>query len=97
MLCAVSEDTNKPLATCTVAQWLKTVMGQSGTDISKYKAHSIRAAKTSKAKSQGMSTEQILERANWSKASTFYRFYHRQIDQRSQFQAVVLKTNESVL
>ena len=43
-----------------------------------------------KAKSVGLSTEQILERAKWSKAATFYRFYHKQTTNPSEFQDTVL-------
>ena len=54
-------------------------MKQSGIDTDIYKAHSTRAAATSKAKAQGLSTEQIITRANWSKTETFFRYYHREV------------------
>ena len=55
-------------------------MAKAGIDTSKYKAHSTRAAAGSKAKAQGLSTEQIVKKANWSNARTFYRFYHKEVN-----------------
>ena len=81
---------HKPVATCSVARWIKMCLDRTGIDSSKYTAHSTRSATTSKAKAQGLSTEQIIERANWSKAATFYRFYHRETVQSSVFQSKVL-------
>lgn len=72
---------HQPVAPCTIARWLVTLMGRAGVDVDKYKAHSTRAASTSKAKAQGLSTELILKRADWSKASTFGRFYHKEIEE----------------
>ena len=83
---------HKPVVTCTIARWLKMIMAKSGIDVSVYKAHSTRSASTSKAKTQGVTTEEILHRANWSKAATFYRFYNRGTDVQSKFQNSVLST-----
>ena len=47
-------------------------MEKAGIDTDKYKAHSIRGASTSKANKGGLSAAQIMQRANWSKARTFY-------------------------
>ena len=58
---------HRPVATCAVARWLKTLMGDTGIDTSVYKAHSTCAASTSKAKAQGLSVEQITQKANWSR------------------------------
>merc|ERR1712121_531452 len=70
---------HKPVVSCSIARWIKGVMKKAGIDITKYKAHSVRGATTSKARAQGLSTNEVMERANWSKAKTFYRFYHREI------------------
>ena len=83
---------HKPVVACSIARWLKTVMAKSGIDTSIYKAHSTRMAATSKAKAQGLSTGQIVKRANWASASTFHKYYHRKVaDQKpSQFGEAVL-------
>ena len=70
---------HKPVAPCSVGRWLKIVMEKAGIDIDKYKAHSVRGASTSKASRSGLSTKQIIERANWSKAKTFFMFYNRNV------------------
>ena len=85
---------HKPVVSCSVARWLKSVMLKAGVDIAKYKAHSLRGASTSKASGQGLSTQEIMDRANWSKAKTFYRFYHRDIIRRDVFQDKVLKLSD---
>lgn len=70
---------HKPVAPCTIARWLLFIMEKGNIDTSKYKAHSTRAASTSKASVQGMSVEQIIKKADWSRATTFGRFYHKDI------------------
>ena len=64
-----------------------------GIEVDKYKAHSTRAAATWKAKQLGLSVEQIVERANWSRATTFRRFYHKEFQAATekQFQDKVLQ------
>ena len=66
-------------------------MKLSGIDTEKYKAHSLRSAAVSKASQVGMSVEQILEKANWSKATTFHRFYCKQIKQTEDIQQAILQ------
>ena len=56
------------------------MMAEAGIDTQKFKAHSTRGAAVSKARAQGLSVEQILERADWARASTFRRFYHRGLE-----------------
>lgn len=70
---------HKPVVPCTIARWLLMLMHKGGIDVDKYKAHSTRAASASKACVQGLSTEQIMKRADWSRASTFARFYHKEL------------------
>ena len=70
---------HKAVETCTIARWLKGVMESVGIDVGKYKAHSTRAAATSRARQLGLSVEQIVERANWSRATTFHKFYNKEV------------------
>ena len=79
---------HKPVAPCTIARWLKTLMGLAGIDVTKFSGHSVRSASTSKAKRCGLSTPQVLERANWSNAGTFHKFYYRELS--DDFQQKVL-------
>jgi len=68
------------VTTSTVSGWLKEILKLSGIDINIYKGHSTRSASTSKAKSLGISTKNILERAHWSGKSTFQKHYYKQVE-----------------
>ena len=63
-----------------------------GIYISIFKAHSVRAASTSKAKLMGLSTKDILKRGNLSSESTWQEYYRRHIVSYSEhFQEKVLQ------
>ena len=62
----------------TISNWFKDYLLKSGIDAS-FTAHSTRSAAASCAARLGMSVDQILKTANWSNASTFTRFYHRDL------------------
>ena len=63
---------------CTLAKWLLAAMDRAGIDTSSYRAHSVRSAGASAMLRQGMSLQQVLQRANWSPTSrTFAVFYDR--------------------
>ena len=61
----------------TVARWLKNVMSAAGVNTTIFKPHLARSASTSKAAAQGFSIKDILDRANWSRATTFRKFYQK--------------------
>ena len=61
-----------PVTSSTVARWLKKVI----IDTSIFKAHSVRSGATSAAANQGVTTEDILNAADWSTESSFQRFYY---------------------
>lgn len=79
---------HNPIATCSVARWIKDVLAKSNIDTTVFKAHSTRGAATSKATNLGLSANQIMEKANWQHASTFRRFYYRECS--DEFQKAVL-------
>ena len=54
-------------------------MKNAGVDTSIYSAHSTRGASASKAVANGVSIDSVLQTANWSRESTFTRFYHRNV------------------
>ena len=70
---------HSPVAPCSIARWIKIGLRQAGIDTNVYKAHSTRAASSSKAVAQGLSTEQIMKHANWARASTFQKFYNKPV------------------
>ena len=63
-----------PVSTVIVARWVNRILGLDGIDISIFKAHSFRAASTSKAKFMGLSAKIILKRGNWSRESTWQKY-----------------------
>ena len=65
------------VSTGTIFRWLKEMLRMAG--INNYTAHSIRAASTSAARSKGISVRDILRTGNWSRESTFNRFYNKTI------------------
>lgn len=72
---------NAPVSKDTVARWVKTVLRDAGIDVSKYTAHSSRAASSSFAKSKGISLQEIMKCAGWSSDTTFKKFYLKPIQQ----------------
>ena len=100
------ESTNKPLfialkkphagvTASTISRWLKEVMQRAGIDTGVFKPHSTRSASVSAAKRRGVSTSDILKAAQWSRESTFQRFYYRPLDS-SDFGIQVLRYQEDV-
>ena len=65
--------------TCSIARWLRLIMQEAGIDMSKFKAHSTRSAAVSKVPLAGMSVNEIAKLGDWSNASTFYRFYKKDV------------------
>ena len=82
---------HKPVSSAKIARWVKSMLAAAGIDITQFKAHSTRAASTSAARRLGVSTADILRSANWSRESTFERFYWREIEH--PFTQAVLKGN----
>ena len=82
---------HKPVATSTISRWLKELMSRAGINTEKFKAHSVRGASTSKAMVVGVPIDQILDKANWSKENTFYKFYYKTVNNRDCFQMKILE------
>ena len=61
----------------TIAKWIKHVIALAGIDISKFGAHSTRAASVSKAKAKNVPLETILKAGGWTNAGTFGKFYNK--------------------
>ena len=85
---------HNPVTSSTIARWLRTVMERAGVDTSVFKAHSVRGASTSAAANVGVTTQDILNAADWRTESVFKRFYHRSTGL-STFGTAVLKSKAS--
>ena len=70
-------------------------MQRAGIDTGVFKPHSTRSASVSAAKRRGVYTSDILKAAQWSRESTFQRFYYRPLDS-SDFGIQVLRYQEDV-
>ena len=68
-----------PLSSQSIARWIKEIIELSGINATVFKAHSVRGAASSKACTKGLSVKDILLKGNWSRESTWQKFYHRDI------------------
>lgn len=66
------------VSTQTISRWLKTILKQSGLDVTAFSAHSTRHASTSAAARKGISYDNIRLAAGWTeKSQTFAKFYNK--------------------
>ena len=70
---------HSPVKTCTLSRWICQVLKYAGINTKMFTSHSVRAASTSKAKTLGISLSQILKKGQWSKESTWQKFYNKEI------------------
>jgi len=68
---------HKPVASCTIARWLKEMLKLAGIDVSIFSGHSVGGASTSAAAGAGATMNDIMQAADWSTESVFRRFYYR--------------------
>ena len=67
----------KAVSSATIGRWLKDIMKEAGIDVDTFKAHSTRGAASSAARDRGVSVQDILQTADWTRETTFNRFYYR--------------------
>ncbi|WAR17540.1 hypothetical protein MAR_032134, partial [Mya arenaria] len=85
----------KPHATVTrdtISRWIKTVMCRAGIHVKDFGLHSVRSAVTSKASTSAVPIADILAKAEWSRESTFRKFYNKPVLNKSdKFQEGILR------
>ena len=86
---------HKPVTSSTIARWLKLILDQAGVDPNIFGAHSTRGASASAAARGGITTEDILNAANWSSESVFQKFYHKEVDKGAYGRAVISKKSQN--
>ena len=74
---------HKQISRDTISRWTKTVLQNSGVDTSIYKAHSTRAASSSKANRESVPLDQIMANAGWKSAETFHKYYNKPLESNS--------------
>ena len=65
-----------PVTSSTIARWFKLCLHKAGVDISKFKAHSTRAAAATKAAVPDVTVEDIIKAADWSGKGVFKKLYY---------------------
>ena len=70
----------KPVSRDTVSRWVKSLLQAAGIDTTEFGAGSTRSAASSKASSEGVPLDQILEAAGWSQETTFTKWYNKSIN-----------------
>ncbi|XP_029181542.2 uncharacterized protein LOC114949304 [Acropora millepora] len=70
---------HRAISSQTLARWIKTVLQLAGVDIDMFKPHSSRHAASIAAYQASVPLDEILQRAGWSNANTFKRFYYKHV------------------
>ena len=68
---------HNPITSSTVTRWITTLLKLTGIDTDTFKAHSTRSASSSVAASAALTTNQIIDAADWSLKSVFRTFYYK--------------------
>ena len=82
---------HNPVKSVTISGWIKQVLKEAGIDINMFSAHSTRGATASKAVAAGISVDTVLRAGHWASASTFRKFYHREVPADPSLGEVVLQ------
>ena len=80
----------KPVSRDTVTRWVGCTMALAGIDVTKYSAHSTRAASVSAANRASVNLDDILKTAGWSSECCFARHYNKPIAKTSSYAKSVL-------
>lgn len=82
---------HKAITSQRIAHWIKDLLKAAGVDTKVFKAHSVRGASIiSSYMAKGVTRSNILETADWSKESTFRRFYCRGVTRSNEYASKVL-------
>lgn len=65
-----------PVTSSTISRWLKKILQEANLG-QQFTGHSTRSAVSTAAALAGISTQEIMNRAGWSRESTFCRFYYK--------------------
>ena len=84
---------HNPVTSSTIARWLKVMLEEAGIDTTIFKAHSTRGASVSAAAQKGVTTNDILQAADWSTDSVFRRFYYKPVHDSTYGKAILSKIN----
>ena len=80
---------HNPICSSSVAIWIVTMLQLAGIDTDTFSSHSARSALATAAASAGITTNRIMEAAEWRSESVFERFYYKPSDSNQVGQAVL--------
>ena len=80
---------HNPICSSSVARWITIMLKLAGVDTDTFKSHSVRNASATAAASAGITTNQIMEAADWRSESVFERFYYTLLNNNQVGQAVL--------
>ena len=80
---------HNPICSSSVARWIVTILKLAGIDTATFKSHSVRSASATAAVSAGITTNQLMEAADWRLESVFERFYYKPFNSNLVGQAVL--------
>ena len=69
----------KPVTKATLTRWVVQMLDLSGIDTTKFKAHSVRSASSSKVSAMGLKIQDVLVMGNWSNESVWQKYYNKRI------------------
>ena len=81
---------HKAVSKDTMARWMKELLTDAG--IEGFEAHSFRSAAASDMYKKGVPLDSILQKAGWSNARTFHKFYNRDLPQVEEREKVTQKS-----
>ena len=88
---------HSPISSSSVARWIVTLLKLAGIDTNTFKSHSVRSASATAAASAGITTNQIMDAADWRSESVFERFYYKPANSNSVGQAVLSSSSTDSL
>ena len=80
---------HRPITTSTLSRWVKETLKIAGIDTNIFTSRSTRAASKSRAKSLGLSLQQIYKAAGWTNSGTFGRYYDKPVEE-TNFSEIIL-------
>ena len=82
----------KAVSRDTISRWTKATLKLCGIDTSVFSVHSTRATSTPKACAKDISLHEIMDKAGWSSAQTFYKYYYKPVIQEASIASALLSS-----
>jgi len=83
----------KPVSRDTISRWTKATLKTCGIDTTMFSAHSTRTASASKACAKAIPIHEIMAKAGWRSAQTFYRHCYKPVIEEASVTSVLLSSN----